>query len=456
MFRVMDAISGDSLFDFFDDVPRVKSHATEKAQTTGPFTSAPLEANGTLSSPEKNVAVENEGQNRTDRQKLVRQNQDIYSDDLPVADSLPSQGLEVGEASVEYEDDFESTPETSESNPNEFGRADTRVKDGSTTDSSAVGSYNCRQPTQMSPGQRKHTVSRTVWSGDKCIRGCYQVTKAVGRKEKHSSERGTTDRRLPGSRYRLSGKNHSKEINKTFDGKNTVHLTSNRLRKRGGDQQSAPSGPNTRLGRVKDVVDSGVSLDISSEVIAGNYDDRYLNNFSEYSVKMASRNKLLLPKVEKSGRVQLTRPGRTTGHRGRGYRGNKTSPKENRTHVSMASKYIGRSDRDPNKQQTRKPAVPIPLKSDAIYCNGELSVSVRGDRRGNPDRNKFNVTITVIHKHTKSRAMPYLSRQTRPPRKLPPCPPIDWDIVQHRATFPGFNTATDPEVNRRYLQQFGL
>jgi hypothetical protein len=83
-----------------------------------------------------------------------------------------------------------------------------------------------------------------------------------------------------------------------------------------------------------------------------------------------------------------------------------------------------------------KSHVPVVLKAEAMYYNGELQITVRDDRNKCP--NNVDLKITVVHGVEKKTVSPKSAAPSVP--RCPGTSALDRDIVKHRAMGPPFNT----------------
>jgi hypothetical protein len=115
---------------------------------------------------------------------------------------------------------------------------------------------------------------------------------------------------------------------------------------------------------------------------------------------------------------------------------------------------------------TRKPRVPVRLKAEAIYRDGQLEISVTGNERGAPAADNMAVKITVVHKfpggkqanRTGAQKRSQYSKRygvTKSRKDWKKEGPSNRHVIKHRAVYGQFNTHVDNEASDRYMQYFG-
>ncbi|KAK6187939.1 hypothetical protein SNE40_005857 [Patella caerulea] len=125
------------------------------------------------------------------------------------------------------------------------------------------------------------------------------------------------------------------------------------------------------------------------------------------------------------------------------------------------------TNKKPNAQQTGEPqngknqrnrtSVPVQVKSQAYYQNGELAVTVTSSDRRNPIGENVDVKITVIHKYSTNpseRKRTVCNKKKKGNKSLKP--PADRNVVENRANWPEFNTTINEEAHKRYLSRHGI
>lgn len=108
------------------------------------------------------------------------------------------------------------------------------------------------------------------------------------------------------------------------------------------------------------------------------------------------------------------------------------------------------TDHQPHSDQG-KTRVPVVLKAEAMYNNGELEITVRDDRNRCPQN--VDIKITVVHGVPKKRVNSKFAAYSVVPR-FPGIFALDRDVVKHRAMRPAFNTRINPEAVERYGRIF--
>ena len=114
------------------------------------------------------------------------------------------------------------------------------------------------------------------------------------------------------------------------------------------------------------------------------------------------------------------------------------------------------------------PQIPIQLRSNACFRNGQLEVEVTCDDRLYASADPMNVKVTFVHKHvqlnkgnkcTKASTKPsaYKAKTGKKSDRLLNAlyPPMNRNIIHQRAQWPPFNTHIDPEASARHKKMFG-
>ena len=132
-------------------------------------------------------------------------------------------------------------------------------------------------------------------------------------------------------------------------------------------------------------------------------------------------------------------------------------------HLSVATPPIAFenfSSRSPRNAPI--PLVPIQLRSNACFRNGQLEVEVACDERMYSVADPMNVKVTFVHKHVplspnKTKASAYQQRRGKKWNKALTClsSPTNRNIIHQRAQWPPFDTHLDQDASARHKKIFG-
>ena len=109
------------------------------------------------------------------------------------------------------------------------------------------------------------------------------------------------------------------------------------------------------------------------------------------------------------------------------------------------------------------PLIPVQLRSNACFRNGQLEVEVTCDDRMYSAADPMNVKVTFVHKHVpvppmkNTKTSAYNVKKGKKSDKLFTClsSPVNRNVIHQRALWPPFNTHLDREASERHMKIFG-